>query len=247
MLESTFKVIVEGLSPRMRGHLWRGPWGRWSNRSIPADAGPPDGSFGCAIGGWVYPRGCGGTQMSSSSGSRAKGLSPRMRGHRLVQPKYCRGPGSIPADAGAPRHRRRGGCIRTVYPRGCGGTWISRALNDSSKGLSPRMRGHRRRRLDRLSGKGSIPADAGAPRRSSRPCTRRRVYPRGCGGTAPTRRSRTPGQGLSPRMRGHPPKTGQARRPRRSIPADAGAPTSPSAVESPIEVYPRGCGGTNGS
>ena len=73
-----------GLSPRVRGN----PSGRVahpvSKRSIPACAGEP-----CArrIVGWqdkVYPRVCGGTEVTNGRIRLDKGLSPRVRGNRCA-------------------------------------------------------------------------------------------------------------------------------------------------------------------
>ncbi len=91
-----------GLSPRMRGHHYRlMDWAReW--RSIPADAGAPSCRIRTTAPHRVYPRGCGGTPTPSTGHGSVPGLSPRMRGHPGPQRGLCAGPGSIPADAGAP-------------------------------------------------------------------------------------------------------------------------------------------------
>ena len=90
----------------------------------------------------------------------------------------------------------------------------------------------------------SIPADAGAPAARSASAGVVPVYPRGCGGTglAPIGMARS--LGLSPRMRGHRESSAVVLKLRRSIPADAGAPSQASISSSAAEVYPRGCGGT---
>ena len=70
------------------------------------------------------------------------------------------------------------------------------------------------------------------------------VYPRVCGGTAPSIVFRCSCDGLSPRVRGN--RCGyesEARR-LRSIPACAGEPLEPKGLSNTREVYPRVCGGT---
>ena len=50
--------------------------------------------------------------------------------------------GSIPAGAGEPSTSTSGGHTITVYPRGCGGTEVSRCFVLRLYGLSPRVRGN---------------------------------------------------------------------------------------------------------
>ena len=70
----------------------------------------------------VYPRACGGTVASSSTGSQSKGLSPRVRGNRRFnQTKYTM-IRSIPARAGEPARPSPPSETLAVYPRACGGT-----------------------------------------------------------------------------------------------------------------------------
>ena len=91
---------------------------------------------------------------------------------------------------------------------------------------------------------GSIPACAGEPGASPGHLERGAVYPRVCGGTNKTNRATIPISGLSPRVRGNLPSRRRDRRPRGSIPACAGEPSSLSASSAFIRVYPRVCGGT---
>ena len=51
--------------------------------------------------------------------------------------------------------------------------------------------------------------------------------------------------GLSPRVRGNPPKAANRRKGRRSIPACAGEPHCKPAAGHLSKVYPRVCGGTH--
>ena len=91
---------------------------------------------------WVYPRVCGGTTAWETQRTRKMGLSPRLRGNRVIPALTLPHIGSIPASAGEPpvgpfRVFRIG-----VYPRVCGGTFDSGTLQDREKGLSPRLRGN---------------------------------------------------------------------------------------------------------
>ena len=92
------------------------------------------------------------------------------------------------------------------------------------QGLSPRVRGN----LDSYCGVnsrlGSIPACAGEPDDNHARQVKPQVYPRVCGGTElpATRRRKT--AGLSPRVRGNPPRFNHAGAVSRSIPACAGEP-----------------------
>jgi len=71
-----------------------------------------------------------------------------------------------------------------------------------------------------------------------------RVYPRGCGATIMIDRYQDRGTGLSPRMRGYQPLASHTSSALRSIPADAGLPTTGRGSPRLAEVYPRGCGAT---
>ena len=91
---------------------------------------------------------------------------------------------------------------------------------------------------------GSIPACAGEPTCSGIVYNHSAVYPRVCGGTAPTLQHHPPKQGLSPRVRGNPLMQYLSRDAIRSIPACAGEPHAARRRPSESEVYPRVCGGT---
>ncbi len=73
-----------GLSPRVRGNLHRGHAVLIYLGSIPACAGEPCGLPRRSSPRPVYPRVCGGTYFLTFSGRRRCGLSPRVRGNRLV-------------------------------------------------------------------------------------------------------------------------------------------------------------------
>ncbi len=174
---------ARGLSPRVRGNLVHYLHPIYSKRSIPASAGEPGDSVRASSEEKVYPRECGGTQAPLLDVNFFEGLSPRVRGNRLLVRPSSLCDGSIPASAGEPR-----GCVVRprrwpVYPRECGGTSICRRRLASSSGLSPRVRGNLDVREVVEDVGGSIPASAGEP--GDWPAADRtgEVYPRECGGT----------------------------------------------------------------
>ena len=198
-----------GLSPRVRGNLLEDVIDDIFTRSIPACAGEPSMSRRMTLITTVYPRVCGGTPASVSPDSARSGLSPRVRGNPAAVSTAAVVIGSIPACAGEPHRRSRKQSQYRVYPRVCGGTDWTTPSPAAATGLSPRVRGNllrgwRWRRLWR-----SIPACAGEPRVSRRVCTQSAVYPRVCGGTAGRPGSDSGYWGLSPRVRGNPPRTGR--------------------------------------
>ncbi len=216
--------VDQGLSPRVRGNLGTAQLVWLSPGSIPAGAGEP---WLCQT--WrtwtrVYPRGCGGTPDGAVPVAVCQGLSPRVRGNPvhvyLLSPRS----GSIPAGAGEPPDGAGAGCSRGVYPRGCGGTVISPADPLKEMGLSPRVRGNRDGGGDQKRRDGSIPAGAGEPSLPAALLGRRRVYPRGCGGTGMLPENDPLFGGLSPRVRGNPLRPARRTGPPGSIPAGAGEP-----------------------
>ena len=233
-----------GLSPRVRGNrrhvcAWRKHLG-----SIPACAGEPHAGQGGMVSNQVYPRVCGGTLFATRPALIAAGLSPRVRGNHgnIANAVLCGG--SIPACAGEPncscgRQRWAG-----VYPRVCGGTFLSPFSGISIMGLSPRVRGE--------------PSSATPSSHTST------VYPRVCGGTEAivplsrmaeglsprvrgnrrVVRGSTVYLGLSPRVRGNQKKDARKMSGKRSIPACAGEPFAGVVPLVLPAVYPRVCGGT---
>ena len=216
--------LGQGLSPRVRGNHVAVEGDLPAQRSIPAGAGEPASSTSATMPIGVYPRGCGGNPGRPVDGS-------------------CHS-GSIPAGAGEPRpqprHRPRAG----VYPRGCGGTRPEGTAAPPSQGLSPRVRGNRRRPAPRPAVLGSIPAGAGEPRRTIPRAAPATVYPRGCGGTRTMGRLMAATPGLSPRVRGNHRFEQLLVAADGSIPAGAGEPSGPPGASAGAAVYPRGCGGT---
>ena len=228
----------------MRGNLRRGVRPNERQGSIPASAGEPASSPCADRRRGVYPRECGGTHVGIGDRVARQGLSPRVRGNRLHGLALPPEPGSIPASAGEPPKDSSTGCRNGVYPRECGGTSLPIGDIDRHSGLSPRVRGNRRRTLRRSSRSGSIPASAGEPSGYGDEWQHLGVYPRECGGTTVRLASRSPRRGLSPRVRGNryfdsAPPTADG-----SIPASAGEPGWACNRRATTGVYPRECGGT---
>ena len=215
-----------------------------AQRSIPAPAGEPSdvGNPGDDRG--VYPRACGGTGFRSPVQLNFQGLSPRLRGNRGCLKWDYKAVRSIPAPAGEPFPPGVLPKLPRVYPRACGGTREYRACWCGREGLSPRLRGNLDLLEDFGHGLGSIPAPAGEPCGESPGPAGGPVYPRACGGTASTSRSRLPITGLSPRLRGNQVAPAKGRSRCGSIPAPAGEPRTPVPGPAPPPVYPRACGGT---
>ena len=187
---------------------------------------------------------CGGTCRGRRGWTTARGLSPRVRGNRRAGDDHQRPVGSIPACAGEPAPKPPASRQVKVYPRVCGGTSTEWATITMSHGLSPRVRGNRRRAIIIIRDNGSIPACAGEPLTATAIGRGRRVYPRVCGGTRPDCRQRKAGAGLSPRVRGNQIADQRPQLFRRSIPACAGEPLGPGDRSDGGRVYPRVCGGT---
>ena len=233
-----------GLSPRTRGNPPLPGSPRSGSGSIPANAGEPRGPGGASSARWVYPRERGGTLEKMVGGGAEGGLSPRTRGNLLAVQKRHAVQGSIPANAGEPSRKWSAVEPKGVYPRERGGTSSPSRSGTPYRGLSPRTRGNPKRQQARAADSGSIPANAGEPRRSRWPNCRSGVYPRERGGTAGEHRRHFHGQGLSPRTRGNHLVRLAVGRWGGSIPANAGEPASASVPLRKTRVYPRERGGT---
>ena len=194
----------QGLSPRVRGNPHQVQHHAISSRSIPACAGEP--------------------HSDSYADAGDKGLSPRVRGNLAALPLARYQMRSIPACAGEPPGAGTPGSRGEVYPRVCGGTVTDRQDRYGTSGLSPRVRGNRRRRAGAPAQCGSIPACAGEPAAPQTAGCCPGVYPRVCGGTQSHRRIATALRGLSPRVRGNPLKSRLRTAIAGSIPACAGEP-----------------------
>ncbi len=188
---------------------------------------------------------CGGTVRCPRPTHCVGGLSPRVRGNPEGLTYGNAWYGSIPACAGEPVNVVCRQAIGGVYPRVCGGTLTREAERLWTKGLSPRVRGNRERKLahspragsipacagnrgtteHRRAGQRSIPACAGEPGPGSRKTRWRKVYPRVCGGTSNGDPALGARAGLSPRVRGNRPDSTPPARRTGSIPACAGEPS----------------------
>ena len=228
-----------GLSPHRRGNHRQHPRGIEQVGSIPAQAGEPAIEVLPAIHSAVYPRTGGGTGVSCFSFGGRMGLSPHRRGNQQLRMRAGPDERSIPAQAGEPAASASIAVTIWVYPRTGGGTSFMPGRLKPSQGLSPHRRGNRRHRRHDRRVVGSIPAQAGEPRASSRSRPRPWVYPRTGGGTFRAGSSASAYGGLSPHRRGnhrqHPRGIEQVG----SIPAQAGEPAAPDARRSRREVYPR--------
>ena len=126
----------------------------------------------------------------------------------------------------------------------CGGTSEPLVKAQTGEGLSPRVRGNPLLIAAFISGSRSIPACAGEPRVAFGWIRWGWVYPRVCGGTSLIIRRRQRHRGLSPRVRGNPPRLFQLPSRPGSIPACAGEPGLVQPDSTGWWVYPRVCGGT---
>ena len=217
-------AAAEGLSPRMRGNRGKARLPPAAPGSIPAYAGEPAPRCTPRTGTTVYPRVCGGTRPVYIAGHKQQGLSPRMRGNPGTDSTLPNTAGSIPAYAGEPPVRRDFAVQREVYPRVCGGTAGGWEVRWDGGGLSPRMRGNRRRKIAQYIYERSIPAYAGEPGGPSGAGHAAGVYPRVCGGTGHSSSLPLAIRGLSPRMRGNPSIPNPKDQFFGSIPAYAGEP-----------------------
>ncbi len=176
-------VTIAGLSPRVRGNHRQRHNVIALQGSIPACAGePPPGGKG-KMQTLVYPRVCGGTAHRNFDRRALLGLSPRVRGNQGGIWRGCAAGGSIPACAGEPAALRVETMRDRVYPRVCGGTPRTGERVSIVYGLSPRVRGNRRKEQLPNGHIRSIPACAGEPTWRRDAGRGPKVYPRVCGGT----------------------------------------------------------------
>ncbi len=238
------RIEGHGLSPRVRGNPGLQLLLVVGLGSIPACAGEPTRPAGRSCRPTVYPRVCGGTPPSAFSIVMVSGLSPRVRGNRARQTVWDLRQRSIPACAGEPLAIMCYTGKGRVYPRVCGGTLALTENVHRRQGLSPRVRGNLVMDFLLPLCKRSIPACAGEPSMPGGLYLSAEVYPRVCGGTRNVNGRRILHDGLSPRVRGNPPRVVGMVGLLGSIPACAGEPTAMSGTRLPFSVYPRVCGGT---
>ncbi len=132
----------EGLSPRVRGNLQGTRKALSTERSIPACTGEPPRRSGHRDEQTVYPRVYGGTAGGTVYARNTGGLSPRVRGNRMVGRIARLHRRSIPACTGEPPRARHIAHRFSVYPRVYGGTRYSWLCGVCACGLSPRVRGN---------------------------------------------------------------------------------------------------------
>ena len=195
-----------GLSPRVRGNHLIPAGIAQREGSIPACAGEPVTGVSYPGASGVYPRVCGGTPHPHPHRLCVLGLSPRVRGNRVLAVLAVTPERSIPACAGEPLRTRICRTGQTVYPRVCGGTLSPVDYTYTLDGLSPRVRGNPSIELPTTDYTRSIPACAGEPPGRTGRNGKHRVYPRVCGGTAITVAGPEKAFGLSPRVRGNQPR-----------------------------------------
>ena len=218
-------LVIGGLSPRVRGNRIQEPAGNAGRGTIPAGAGEPPADSTPTPRCRDYPRGCGGTQNPTRNVTFVPGLSPRVRGNPRDAAVDDRQTGTIPAGAGEPERHRKSAAGMGDYPRGCGGTASVWGFEESSKGLSPRVRGNRNGGFGCCGFWGTIPAGAGEPLVVDQAQALEGDYPRGCGGTSRTHSKTSGARGLSPRVRGNRALGGARIVEIGTIPAGAGEPS----------------------
>ena len=234
---------ARGLSPPVRGSPGEVAHFNRHAGSIPARAGEPTPLPTRTPVRWVYPRPCGGAHGPLAVPRHVRGLSPPVRGSLCQQRRRWSMSRSIPARAGEPTPRRRSPDDHGVYPRPCGGAVLTRAEPGNDHGLSPPVRGSRRRILPAVACPGSIPARAGEPASPVVFLCDVKVYPRPCGGAVKWNSRRSVPAGLSPPVRGSLIPSCREREHLGSIPARAGEPSRRRWWSSRTGVYPRPCGG----
>ena len=197
-----FLAPHRGLSPRVRGIPHYATTARYGRRSIPACTGnpPPRIALYCVLA--VYPRVYGESYNLASCLCWQRGLSPRVRGIRMMMMRRMIRRRSIPACTGNPPAHRRKYVRISVYPRVYGESTKNEVESISYMGLSPRVRGILLGLLCPLHCLRSIPACTGNPDRGFQNRDEERVYPRVYGESSSSASITMHGSGLSPRVRG---------------------------------------------
>ena len=99
---AAFRLLCQGLSPRMRGNRLQKKLQVWLQGPIPAYAGQPRHRCTATPAPRAYPRVCGATHAWLIAGCVGVGLSPRMRGNLRAGGVSFGWVGPIPAYAGQP-------------------------------------------------------------------------------------------------------------------------------------------------
>ena len=193
---------ITGSSPRVRGKPVRRTC--WAMRSglIPARAGKTSSTTPTRSCSWAHPRACGENLMNSSSSTRVKGSSPRVRGKQRFSDVLRLVVRLIPARAGKTQRRAHRGCAAPAHPRACGENLMALVIPERRLGSSPRVRGKRDDDLAHPCGARLIPACAGKTSPSPANPRRTRAHPRVCGENARLSSIVTSRAGSSPRVRG---------------------------------------------
>ena len=238
-------VVMDGLSPRVRGIPLPVVLSKRGRGSIPACTGNPTcGRPGALLAG-VYPRVYGESILSRRPRPTWTGLSPRVRGIHGDRRRRRRPGGSIPACTGNPIMPWPTGGLSRVYPRVYGESTSGTTYSAGAAGLSPRVRGI----LDqhsRAGGQlGSIPACTGNPDRNMKNINTDWVYPRVYGESSRPSTTGARRRGLSPRVRGIRTLGSGSRVPFGSIPACTGNPRACAGRRPGPRVYPRVYGESN--
>ena len=171
----------DGLSPRVRGSQGATYFGAGNIGIIPACAGKPLGMGQVSRQRGDYPRVCGEARRGYRAQGGRYGLSPRVRGSPAAPAAAGARHRIIPACAGKPTFHPRPGQRPWDYPRVCGEAKIAGTGRALREGLSPRVRGSRRKQTPCAATPGIIPACAGKPVTCSGRNRPIKDYPRVCG------------------------------------------------------------------
>ena len=116
----SFKLILNGSSPRVRGTVQYTFVPDYTNRFIPAGAGNGSKNMGRGIQTTVHPRGCGERLLRRLILNSASGSSPRVRGTDIYIVIWKYRGRFIPAGAGNGLVILLKSGLLPVHPRGCG-------------------------------------------------------------------------------------------------------------------------------
>ena len=228
-----------GPSPRGRGNRDTRARHRGQGGSIPAWAGKPRRIRRPGTTHGVHPRVGGETDVTLTQSDIVGGPSPRGRGNLRPEAAAHFAIGSIPAWAGKPEACCRSCPSTWVHPRVGGETPRPPVAVMIWSGPSPRGRGNRGLRHERMDLQRSIPAWAGKPWCATVGAVAVRVHPRVGGETRLAEIEALLEPGPSPRGRGNRLRRAGVPQRRGSIPAWAGKPPAASQSGSRAGVHPR--------